>query len=72
MERSAGSTSKGARETSGAASTVRPDDRPAGTRLLKVGFGLYLETRETAAGPGLSTAGHPIFEYLFPRAGGDN
>jgi hypothetical protein len=72
MERSAGSTSKETREIGGAPSTVRRDDRPADTRLLEVGFGLYLVAPEKTAGSGLSTAGHPIFEYLFPRPAGDN
>lgn len=76
MDLSAGSPSKGTHETRKAltSSAVHPDDRSADSRLLKVGFGLYLETRgdDDVAGSGLSTAGHPIFEYLFPRSYGDS
>lgn len=69
MDLPAGSPSKGAHETRTAlsSSAVHPDDQSADRRLLKVGFGLYLETcgDDDVTGSGLSTEGHPIFEYLF-------
>lgn len=75
MEWSRRSPSKRTHQRAGGTTSSRPvadpDGGAAGTRLLKVGFGLYLDTGadadEATAGRGLSTEGHPIFEYLFPK-----
>lgn len=72
MEPSGRSPSERSRPENGEGDLSRSADDGQGeapdTRLLEVGFGLYLDARrDTAGGSGLCTDGHPIFEYLFRR-----